>query len=137
MAMTKKEFDNLPDYVKKLPFDESEFDSDYIDPIIKLQREYRRKGLTLKLLKLLWQLYQLYNLWKEVGMNLFKSKKFVAFIIGMLSLVLTPILGVDPDISAKIIEAITWLLGTYLIGQSAADAITKGKTSGVVPDEKE
>lgn len=81
-------------------------------------------------IKLLMKLKKLYNIYLEVGMtNFFRSKKAMALIIGVVTTVLINVLGLPEESVAKITDALTVIFSTYIIGQSAADGLSKGHTS--------
>ncbi len=65
-------------------------------------------------------------------MGFFKSKKFSAFILGLITLVVTDLLGWDAATATNI----TAVIGSYLVGQGVADGFSKGATSNVAPREQ-
>ena len=60
-------------------------------------------------------------------MGFFKSKKFTAFIVGLIALALTELAGVSEQIATQI----AGIMGAYLLGQGVADGLSKGATSNV------
>lgn len=62
-----------------------------------------------------------------MSMSMFRSKKFVAFLLGVIVLCLKSFLGVDDETALKIAA----LVGTYVFGQGIADGMSKGATSSL------
>lgn len=60
-------------------------------------------------------------------MGFFKSKKFTAFIIGLIVLVLTQVMGFAEDVATEI----AGMIAAYVLGQGVADGLSKGATSNV------
>lgn len=60
-------------------------------------------------------------------MGFFKSKKFTALILGVITLVLTDLLNWDAATATNV----TAVIGSYLLGQGVADGLSKGATSNV------
>ena len=60
-------------------------------------------------------------------MGFFKSKKFTAFIVGLIALAITEFAGVSEQIATEI----AGIMGAYLLGQGVADGLSKGATSNV------
>ena len=60
-------------------------------------------------------------------MGFFKSKKFTAFITGLVVLVLTQQFGIAEGAAQEIAA----LIAAYLLGQGLADGLSKGATSNV------
>ena len=56
-----------------------------------------------------------------------RSKKFTAFLIGLIVLVLTQFFEVTQDVAAEI----AGLIAAYVVGQGVADGLSKGATSNV------
>ena len=99
-------------------------------PIIKKKKSMGLKS-KLVLVKIAYKLYQMYNIIEELGMGFLKSKKFMALLVGVISLVLVNILGFPEEQARDITDAITILLSSFMIGQGVADGLSKGATSGV------
>lgn len=73
-------------------------------------------------LRLLYNIYSVYKQFKEVGMkNLLASKKALATIIGILTVLLVNILGMSQEQAAAITDAIIKLTGILVGGQSLVD----------------
>lgn len=65
-------------------------------------------------------------------MEIFKSKKFITTIIGLICMVAAAKgLNIDPKIQEVLIQAIGIAIGGYNIGQGVADGFSGGATSGV------
>ena len=60
-------------------------------------------------------------------MGFFKSKKFTAFITGLVVLVLTQRFDMTEDIATEIAA----MIAAYVLGQGLADGLSKGATSNV------
>ena len=63
---------------------------------------------------------------------MFKSKKFVATMLGIVSVVLVQLVGISPDQAKVVTEIIGAIIGTFNVGQGIADGMSKGATSSVV-----
>ena len=70
-------------------------------------------------------------------MELLKSKKFVALIIGMITNIIlfiaTEALGINPEAATAVATKITGLIASYCIGQGIAD---NGKEAAKIIKEK-
>ncbi len=60
-------------------------------------------------------------------MTFLRSKKFTAFLIGLIVLVLTQVLGFAEDVATEI----AGMIAAYVLGQGVADGLSKGLTSNV------
>ena len=60
-----------------------------------------------------------------------RSKKFVATVLGIVSVVLVQLVGIAPDQAKVVTEIIGAIIGTFNVGQGIADAVSKGATSSV------
>ena len=81
-------------------------------------------------LKLLYNFFQLYKIWKGVGMkNLLMSKKSLTTLIGIITVILINVIGINPDQAKTITDAIMIIVGIYLGAQGIADGLSKGVTS--------
>lgn len=56
-----------------------------------------------------------------------RSKKFIAFLLGVAVLAAKDLIGIDPDTATKIVG----IVGTYLLGQGFSDGMTGGLTSSL------
>lgn len=61
----------------------------------------------------------------KVILDLLYSKKFIALIIGLVTMALQQFLGLDAETATKI----AGLIGAYLIGQGFSDGFSGGMTS--------
>ncbi len=55
---------------------------------------------------------------------LLKSRKFWAAILGIVGVILTDLLGLDPDTAELITQAIMAIVGTYIIGTALEDGLS-------------
>lgn len=62
--------------------------------------------------------------------DLFKSKKFKEFIIGIIAMVAVNKLGMEPEAAAQLSESILYLTGILIGAQGIADMGAAGRTSG-------
>ena len=62
---------------------------------------------------------------------MFRSKKFVATLLGIVSVVLVQLVGIAPDQAKVVAEIIGAIIGTFNVGQGIADGMSKGTTSSV------
>jgi len=60
---------------------------------------------------------------------MFRSKKFVATLLGIVSVVLVQLVGIAPDQAKVVAEIIGAIIGTFNVGQGIADGMSKGTTS--------
>lgn len=85
---------------------------------------------TIGKIKLLLKFNKVYNLIEKVGtMNFLRSKKGKALIIGIVTTILVNLVGLPEESVAKITDALTVLMCTYLGSQGIADGLSKGHTS--------
>ena len=65
-----------------------------------------------------------------------RSKKFVATLLGIVTVVLVQLVGIAPDQAKVVTEIIGAIIGTFNVGQGIADGVSRGATSSIaVPRE--
>ncbi len=62
---------------------------------------------------------------------MFKSKKFMATLLGIVGVVLVQLVGIAPEQAKVVTEIIGAIVGTFNFGQGIADGISKGATSSL------
>lgn len=62
---------------------------------------------------------------------MFKSKKFMATLLGIVGVVLVQLVGIAPEQAKVVTEIIGAIVGTFNVGQGIADGISKGATSSL------
>jgi len=65
-----------------------------------------------------------------------RSKKFMATLLGIVTVVLVQLVGIAPDQAKVVTEIIGAIVGTFNVGQGIADGVSRGATSSLaVPRE--